>query len=335
MENKYLAYSQVFLLPECGKVNTRESCHTSVFEPVTKLTFKVPVMPANMKCCIDEKLAKWMSENEYFYSMHRFGDTFEFVKTANAENWRFISISIGVKGADKELIKKIVGSRLKVHCVTVDIAHGHSTMMNEMLDFLNNILPLEVLVVAGNVCTPQACVDLYHWGADFVKVGIAQGGACTTYGKTGFGTPMFTTVLECAKTGVPIIADGGIKTNGDIAKALVAGAQLVMAGSMFAACIDSPGENIYPLHELSMSCKDKNYKPIPIQKKYFGSASAENKKTSGQEVKNIEGRTITLDCNGMTVEEKFIEIRQDLQSSISYAGGTSLTDLKNVKYGVL
>lgn len=328
---KYLSYSEVCLLPEYSSVESRTICDTSFTDDVTGLSFKLPVMPANMKCCIDDNLAKWMSENEYFYSMHRFGDNYEFIKTSNDEKWKFISISIGVKKSDYELIDWIITNSMRVDCITIDIAHGHSTSMESMLKYTRDKM-CDCLLIAGNVCTQKACSDLYEWGADMVKVGIAQGGACTTYGKTGFGTPMFTTVLECAKSGVPIIADGGIKTNGDIAKAIAAGAKMVMVGSMFAACVDAPGESIWSYK----SVRDEN-SPFSLEKDsithkvYFGSASEENKKSSGQKIKNIEGKKIHLECNGMTIQQKFEEIQQDLQSSISYAGGNSLKSLRNVK----
>lgn len=342
IEKTILPYEQVCLLPRYSVVKSRSECDTSYIDPVTGLLFKVPVMPANMKCCVDTSTAKWMSENQYFYSMHRFGDNFEFVRIANYENWRFISISVGVKDEDYVLLNKINSLGLRIDCITVDIAHGHSVLMWEMLQFINSIfVGKRVLVIGGNVCTPQACIDLKSWGADMVKVGIAQGGACTTFGKTGFGTPMFTTVLECANTGVPIIADGGIKTNGDISKAIVAGAKLVMAGSMFAACIDSPAESGYDeswrrhipyggqiTPEYALGLKKKYAKVI--KKTYFGSASAFNKGTTH----HIEGKKVELDCNDMTYEQKFVEVKEDLQSAISYSGGKNLTDLEKSEWRI-
>jgi len=133
-----------------------------------------------------------------------------------------------------------------------------------MIAHIKEWLP-HVKIIAGNVATPEAVKDLAIWGADCVKVGIAGGGACSTKNMTGFHVPMFSCVEDCvnwkelfiskeftseqimklSKLNIPIIADGGIKENGDIPKALVAGAKMVMAGSLFAACIDAPGENIY------------------------------------------------------------------------------------------
>jgi GMP reductase len=159
------------------------------------------------------------------------------------------------------------------------------------------------------------------------KVGIACGASCITYNKTGFASPMFSTVQEIANTrdemsgfdnveNVPlIIADGGISCNGDIAKALVAGADMVMAGSMFARCIDSPAM-VDPTD--------------PTKKLYFGSASLMN----GNK-KNIEGQTLSMPMNGMTYEQKLKEVYQDLASAVSYAGGDTLQAFQEVDYALI
>ena len=183
-----------------------------------------------------------------------------------------------------------------------------------MIEYIKEHLP-DTKIIAGNVATKDAVRELASWGADIVKVGIGHGSPCTTKDKTGFTMPMFTCVQNCSNvilnngTSIPIIADGGIRCNGDIAKALVAGATMVMAGSMFAACTDSPASLI--------NINGVNHKA------YFGSASAENKGHNN----NIEGKLNNIPNNGMTYGEKFSEITQDLQSSISYAGGTTLSCL--------
>jgi GMP reductase len=157
-------------------------------------------------------------------------------------------------------------------------------------------------------------------GADAVKVGIGGGFACTTKDKTGFTYPMFSCIIECAKDrDVPVIADGGVRCNGDIAKALIAGASMVMCGSIFAACSDSPAPLVKDAH-------GRRYK------QYFGSASVHNK----IEKKNIEGTMKLMDTDAFTYLEKMEEIKQDLQSAISYAGGCNLgaLNLSKVAYGV-
>jgi len=311
---KALSYQEIYLIPHYSGYSSRSEAKVSLH--FGGKFFHLPTLPANMECTIDVSMASRMSNAGYFYIMHRFNenkndpankDNFDFVVKANKENWRLISISIGVKEEDKNFILSIIKQNLRVDFITIDIAHGHSVKMKEMLEFLNGIKwNKKPFIIAGNIATADAVKDLEEWGADATKVGIAQGDACTTYGQTGFGVPMFTCVSLCGKAAKkPIIADGGIRTNGDFAKALVAGATMVMAGSVFAACSDSPAETVVD---------EKNKKTYKV---YYGSASSRNKSNNT----HVEGRIVQLECNGMTYMEKYQEILESLQSANSYSGG--------------
>jgi GMP reductase len=324
---QYLSYQDVFLKPQYSKYHSRSEADVSV--KLGNKTFVTPVVPANMKCTIDQRLALWMSENDYFYVMHRFNanhydtpntDNINFIEKANEDKWKTISISLGVKEEDKDLVEYCIKKNLRIDYITIDIAHAHSIRMKEMLSYILRMYRSDMcsvekpFIIAGNVATPAAVVDLENWGADAVKVGIAQGDACTTYGQTGFGLPMFSCMLECsAAARKPLIADGGIRMNGDIAKAIRAGGTMVMAGSVFAACEDSPAETVEK--------GDKKYK------QYFGSASAINK---GKNV-HVEGRLVSLECNGFTYNQKLNEMTESLQSSMSYAGG----DIRSADWGII
>lgn len=318
---KAYKYSDICLVPRYSECHSRSDVDTSI--EIAKHNFKLPIIPANMKSVINTDIAKWMSDNSYFYIMHRFDrDLAEDV--ADAQEWNNISFSVGVKAADKMAVQKVSKREHRVDYLTIDIAHGHSLRMKRMIEYIKKYLP-ETIIIAGNVATPDAVVDLANWGAEIVKVGIGQGSPCTTKDKTGFTIPMFTCVKNCsdcyasrndfdAGKKIPIIADGGVVSNGDIAKALVAGGDMVMAGGLFASCVDSPA--------LPVSINGSSHKA------YFGSASYENK---GHK-KHIEGKLNHIVNNGMTYEKKLIEIQQDLQSSVSYSGGEDLASLKKVKY---
>tara|TARA_B110000495_G_scaffold117712_1_gene102180 strand:- start:2384 stop:3385 length:1002 start_codon:yes stop_codon:yes gene_type:complete len=329
MQYKQLKYEDICLVPNYSECYSRSDCSTRA--TIGGSEFKLPIIPANMKSVIDIHLAKWMSEHDYFYIMHRFGSNLkDLVTQMNNENWNTISVSMGIKAKDKKDILALAQHKRRIDFLTIDIAHGHSNRMKVAIQYVKKRMP-NTKIIAGNVATPSAVRDLASWGADIVKVGIGQGSPCTTKDKTGFTIPMFTCVEECSNvyTGsfeedfydpkdepkrIPIIADGGIKCNGDIAKALVAGAGMVMAGGVFASCTDSPAT--------PSSVNNVTHKA------YFGSASAENKGHSN----NIEGRLINICSNNMTYEQKLNEIRQDLQSSISYAGGEDLNALRNTDY---
>lgn len=317
---RYLKYSDINLVPNYSDLYSRADADTSV-EFLGK-NFALPIVPANMQSVVDMDLCRSMSEEGYFYIMHRFGNSLkDVVNQMNDEDWHLISVSMGVQMPDKKDLVSISREGKRVDYITVDIAHGHCERMKIAIEAIKKFLP-DTKIIAGNVCTRTAVRDLYKWGADAVKVGIGQGSPCTTKYKTGFTMPMFSCVKLCSNLHgpaweedphgpIPIIADGGIKHNGDIAKALVAGATMAMAGGMFASCINSP----------AVSSNVGNV----THKAYFGSASVENKGHNN----NIEGKLTNIPCNNMTVLEKMLEIKQDLQSSISYAGGKDLEAFRN------
>lgn len=317
---KALKYSQICLSPKYSECYSRADCDTRV--ELCGEKFRLPIIPANMKSVISMPLSKLMSQSGYFYIMHRFDNSLkQVVSQMNEENWDIISVSMGVKLKDKKDIVALSKYKQRIDYITIDIAHGHSARMKSAIDCVKKHMP-ETKIIAGNVTTSSAVLDLARWGADVVKVGIGQGSPCTTKDKTGFTMPMFSCTQWCSNVfkdeesilPIPIIADGGIKCNGDIAKAIVAGATMVMAGGIFAACTDSPA--------VASTVNNVPYKA------YFGSASAENK---GHQ-KHIEGKLTNIISNGMTYQSKLEEIKQDIQSSISYSGGEDISSLASVEY---
>jgi GMP reductase len=309
MSNKLaLNYDDVYLVQNFSALKTRSDADTYVQLGSDK--FKLPIIPSNMETVINENWAEWLCANGYFYVMHRFNNaTIPFVQNFNKRNRRTISISTGVNQDSYDELKKIHKEKLRLDYITIDVAHGHHQKVCNMIAHIKTLFP-NVYVIAGNITTPEAVYDLAKWGANAVKVGIGPGKACTTRLQTGFHVPMFTAVKKCAREAtVPIIADGGVKYYGDIAKAITAGATMIMAGSLFASCIDSPAPTVNG------------------RKVYYGSASFSAKK----ENKHIEGTLLELD-QSVTLCQRMDEIKQSLQSSISYAGGNSLRSLKYTDY---
>ena len=151
-------------------------------------------------------------------------------------------------GATGDFLERAVEmSKAKADVLAIDTAHGHTERVMEAIKAIRHRLP-EMQIIAGNVATFEAAKDLIALGIDGLKVGIGPGSICTTRVVTGAGVPQLTAIMEAAKaakgTGVPIIADGGIKYSGDITKAIAAGASCVMIGSLFAGTEESPGETI-------------------------------------------------------------------------------------------
>jgi len=156
-----------------------------------------------------------------------------------------VGAAVGIRSDTIERVEEL--KKAGVDVIVIDTAHGHSKGVIEMLKKIKKKFP-ELDVIAGNVATGEATIDLIKAGADAVKVGIGPGSICTTRVVTGVGVPQITAIMNCAEAAmkykVPIIADGGIKQTGDIAKAIAAGADSVMIGALFAGTEESPGEKV-------------------------------------------------------------------------------------------
>ena len=309
-------YDNILLLPRKCHVESRSECDASV--ALGGQRFRIPVVPANMKTVVDESICVWLAQSGYFYVMHRFDlDNVQFVKDMKARGL-YASISLGVKKPDYDTVDQLLALGLAPEYITIDIAHGHADSVKNMIGYLKEKMPA-TFVIAGNVATPEAVIDLENWGADATKVGIGPGKVCITKLKTGFGTGgwQLSAVKWCARVATkPIIADGGIHEHGDIAKSIRFGATMVMIGSMLAGHEESPGK--------SVEVDGKLYK------EYYGSASDFNK----GEYKHVEGKRILEPVKGK-LADTLIEMEQDVQSSISYSGGKKLMDIRKVNYVTL
>lgn len=309
-------YDNILLLPRKCRVESRSECDASV--ELGGRRFRIPAVPANMKTVVDERICAWLAQHGYFYVMHRFDlDNVAFVRDFKARGL-YTSISLGVKQADRDTVDRLLAERLIPDYITIDIAHGHADSVKQMIAYIKERLP-QSFVIAGNVGTPEAVIDLENWGADATKVGIGPGKVCITKLKTGFGTGgwQLSALKWCARVATkPIIADGGIRSHGDIAKSVRFGATMVMVGSLFAGHEESPGKTVEVDGQL--------------YKEYYGSASDFNK----GEYKHVEGKRILEPIKG-PLQHTLIEMEQDIQSSISYSGGKKLMDIRKVNYVIL
>lgn len=336
--DRVLNYEDIYLIPNICAVNSRSEVNVGLewggFE------FSVPVIPSNMVSVLNPDICHFCSNKKIPYFYHRFGDTLEFVKRANIECWKFIGISIGVKPQDKRLLDEIKKLNLKVDAVLIDVANGVMESVTSMVIYSR---ASGFFTGVGNIWGDKDSVEFLEdvAGVDFLKAGLSCGKNCSTYSTTSFGSPMFSAAIELGKwANVPVIIDGGTRNNGDIVKAIRGfleygkGLPLIMLGNLFAACIDAPGENIYDGYGTSIYEDGKLTQETKIIKfkRHFGSASRKNKEISGQSIKHIEGFEVELPCNQMTFEQKIEEIKQSLQSAVSYSGGKDLLAIGEAKW---
>ena len=300
---KSLNYEDVYLIPEKCVVNSRSECDTRA--RLGSYIFDLPVIPANMPSLVTSRLIDTLYKRGYFYIQHRFGvDNGAFI--AHMRNkMALASISIGLKEADFRFVRT---HPIVPDFVTIDVAHGDSDKMCAMIEAIRFSWP-NTFVIAGNIGTGKAAQELEYAGAHAIKVGIAPGSLCTTYQNTGFVTPMFSTIMDISQyVNIPIIADGGIKNYGDIAKALTAGATMVMVGGLLMGHEETAGRRMGDMVEV------------------YGSASKLNK----SDEKHIEGATKLVPYKHKSILDTYREIKEALQSAISYAGGKDLRAFSKV-----
>ncbi len=309
-----LTFDDVLLVPRKSHVESRmdpslESILTQSYP------LKVPFVSANMDTITEAPMAIKMHQLGGFGIIHRFmsvDDQVQQVKMA-LEGGGGVAASIGVNAQDRERAHQLIDAGTQV--LTIDIAHGHSTAMLKTLDWLKSQWP-DISVIAGNVVTPKATQDLIHAGADAIKVGIGPGSMCTTRVITGCGVPQLTAIAMCAHVGqeknIPIIADGGLRTSGDIVKAFAAGASSVMLGSVLAGTIETPG---------SIQSGHKLYRGM-------ASKSAQNS-WRGNIPKGMtaEGESVKVPVKGH-VEDVIDELSGGLRSGMSYLNAPSIPEIR-------
>jgi IMP dehydrogenase len=238
-----------------------------------------------------------------------------------------VGAAVGVRPED--LDRAVSCQAAGVDILVVDIAHGHSDHVIRMVRRLKQSFP-NTPVIAGNVATAQGVADLVEAGADAIKVGVGSGSICTTRIVTGFGVPQLSAIIECAEAGrsldVPVIADGGIRTSGDLTKSLAAGASTVMIGSMLAGTDESPGATVIR--------EGRRYKIVRGMASL--SANIERRRLANGELAIEEwgevvpeGVEATVPYKG-TVVDVIYQLVGGLRSGLSYAGAHSIEELQQV-----
>jgi IMP dehydrogenase len=233
-----------------------------------------------------------------------------------------VGAAIGATGDFLERAQELV--RKKVDVIAVDAAHGHSQRVMDAVKALKHSCP-EVQVLAGNVASYEGARDLIRLGADGIKVGIGPGSICTTRVVSGAGVPQITAIAECAKAtrdaGVPLVSDGGVKFSGDVTKAIAAGAECVMIGSLFAGTDESPGETI-----LFQGRTFKSYRGM-------GSMGAMSQGSSDRYSQDSNGKLVPEGIEGRVpykgpLSEMAYQLVGGLRAGMGYCGATTIPELQ-------
>ncbi len=324
---KYLDYSQVAIIPGHSQITTRSSVKTDgsfrqFYTHTSMMSWDVPIIPANMDSIVGVELVKNTINAGGIASLHRFSileqlET-DLLALSTVSKYRLFG-SVGLLTRDIEQRRAMMLYRHGIRCFMIDIAHGHTEDMAKSIKWLRQKFG-DVLVAAGNVGTAVAVEFLYQAGADMVKVGIAGGKVCRTRNVTGVYTPMLSTVLECCNLDcvrdghVQIIADGGIREYGDVAKAIGAGASLVMAGYLFAGCTDANMPTIYR----GMASNEVAYSAYEL-------GLRDDKPTAA-----AEGVQITVADAKKSSADVVQELGAALRSSYSYVGANNTREFQEL-----
>jgi len=310
------SFDDVLLVPKFSEIESRSSITIGNNLDKTKY-LGLPVISSPMDTVTEDTMALAMDAAGGLGVVHRYNTVQEqasIISKALYSN-QDMKVAAAVGMTDYEARAKALVS-IGVQIICVDVAHGHHTLMEGCLKSLKDMFGTAVHLMAGNVATLEGFNALASWGADSIRVGIGGGSICSTRLVTGHGVPTFQSILDCSRTtyDAKIIADGGIRTTGDMVKAYAAGADFVIVGSMLAGTKETPGEVFF-------GQQGKRYKV------YRGMASAAAQKSWRGKTTTPEGVSTTIPFCG-AVEGVLRDIAGGLRSGLSYSGAASIRELQ-------
>ncbi len=308
-----ICFDDVLLVPQMSTIKSRAEIDIGSSLD-SNIRLDIPIISSPMDTISTSPMASAMDSLGGMSIIHRYNsiDTqCRHVECLPAD--LAVGAAVGVSGDYIERATALYDAGARILCV--DIAHGHHILMKKALISLREIFGDVVHLMAGNVATLEGFNDLADWGADSIRVGIGGGSICSTRTQTGHGMPTLESIMRCAQSdrNVTLIADGGLRTSGDIVKALAAGADFVMLGSMLAGTEESPGEMIVVNGE--------------ARKVYRGMASKDAQIDWRGHTASIEGVSSTVPYRG-SVRGRIDEICTGIRSGLSYAGARNISELQ-------
>lgn len=319
-----LTFDDVVLVPQYSEVYSRADVDLSTVGLLGEM--RLPIISSNMDTVTEADMAIAITKAGGRGIFHRFMLVAEIghqiSRFTDACSKDDLILSIGVGKAAEDFVGSYMINTIKCPTICIDVAHGHCHQVIKMIKYIKGMAP-ETKVIAGNVATKQGVTDLAEAGADIIKVGIGAGSICSTRVVTGHGIPQLSAITECAEAAdqftadsgrvIHIISDGGHKNSGDVAKAIAAGADYVMLGSLFAATDEAPGEVI--------KVDGKKLKT------YRGMSSREVQEQLGKKVA-AEGVSHLKPCKG-PVADVLHELEWGLRSAFTYSGAKNIYEFRN------
>jgi IMP dehydrogenase len=324
-----LTFDDVILVPRFSTIDSRFNGEIDLSTRLTKnISLKIPIISANMDTVTSDRMAQVMYTWGGLGIPHRFMTPNEQRLALEINGPKVVCIGVG--HSSRERLDNITMD-LSIDAVLIDIAHGHCQAMIDQIKWVKDNYP-DIDIIAGNVATQEGCIDLINAGVNSIKCGVGPGSLCTTRIKTGNGVPQLTAIADCAEvimsvnTPVSLIADGGIRSSGDILKALAAGADAVMVGSLLAGAWETPGDIILSDNSPSPWQNWDPRKP-PGYKLYRGMASESAQKSWKGYVSSIEGEIKRVDCKGPVVNI-LEDLKAGLLSGMSYQNARNISELQ-------
>jgi IMP dehydrogenase len=313
-----LAYNDVLLKPQYSDIKSRtEVSISSILRgagPTTKLG--LPIIASPMDTISEEEMGVVMWQEGGLAVVHRYNTITEQASILDGiivGAGCTAAAAIGTSGDYLERASALYETGVRILCV--DVAHGHHVLMKRALTELRATFGDRIHIMAGNIATLEGYNDLVDWGADSVRCNIGGGSICSTRIQTGHGVPGFHTIIDCARSdrNAPIIADGGIRNSGDIVKALAAGADFVMLGSLLSGTDEAPGDTI--------NTREGAFKS------YRGMASKDAQVEWRGRTASLEGIATTVPCKG-PVGDVLEDLGRGIRSGMSYSGARTISELQ-------
>ena len=310
-----LSYNDILLVPKYSDIISRKEVDIS--SPLDSArSLDLPIISSPMDTITESTMANAMATAGGLGIIHRYNSIEMQVQHAyQVQDSDKKAAAIGITGDYLERVQALYEVGVRILCL--DVAHGHHILMKKAIENLKSLYS-DIHIMAGNVATQSGFEDLSSWGADSIRCNIGGGSICSTRTQTGHGVPGLQTIFDCfsanVKRDVKIIADGGIRNSGDMVKALAAGADFVMVGSLLAGSIETPGDIIY-------SSDGKK------RKIYRGMASKEAQHSWRGKHSSNEGISTTVGYKGST-SDILNDLERGIRSGLSYSGARTLTELQ-------